>query len=926
MLICSSCGTQNPEGQRFCGGCGSKLDAILIHEVRKTITALFCDLVGSTALGEEHDPEVLRPVLVRYFDEMRTTIERHGGRVEKFIGDAIAAVFGLPIAHEDDALRAARAAIEMQGRLVVLNEDSPIPLVARIGVTTGEVLVPADDKPIVGDAMNTASRLETAAAPGEVLIGEPTYRLIRDAVVTEQMESLELKGKVELVAAYRLVGVASISPIRTRRLDAPMVGRSRETVLLAQAFERAVSDRSCQLFTVLGAAGAGKSRLVEEFLGTLEVAEVLQGRCLPYGDGITYYPVVEAIKGALGLADFDDEATVNERIHGSVGTEEHVDAITANLAKLLGAGEGGSPEETFWAVRRFFEVRGRDQPLVVVFDDIHWGEETFLDLIEHIADWSRDAQILLLCMARPDLLDERPAWSGGKTNATTISLAPLTERETSELIDHLLGEAGLPSQVRARIAEVAEGNPLFVEEMFRMLIDDGLLTQDGDGWVPSADLAGVSIPPTISALLSARLDRLSNPERQVIERAAIEGRVFHRSAAIQLLPETDKAAVDQQLKSLMRKELISPERSSLPGEDAYRFRHLLIRDAAYDRIPKRTRADLHETFAGWLEQIAGDRIAEQEEIVGYHLETAHALRLELGLDDDLTHRLAATASKHLDAAARRALLRGDSQGALSLAERAHGLLSVDDPGRSLAIRTLARALDAAVAFERSAQVYEEGLAFAFATGDRALDGFIRSHQALDLMMQGTRESTLDEIRETVTASVSVAEELGDAEGLGNSLLALSQVQWAAGDMEDVIATSERVFEIAMETGDTTLAIVIQYIEYGQRLGRTPATIALERLDKIRRRCAGNRLFEAQAQIAIANQLVSQGHIDQGLQLFAEARKPFDELNHPWLSWAIVSDAGVVELLAGHYRAAEAHLRAAVEGWTDLGHLANDQGC
>ena len=256
MPTCPTCGKENPEGFTFCGFCSSSLESQVTSDARKTITALFCDLVGSTALGEEHDPEVLRPVLARYFDEMRTTIERHGGRVEKFIGDAIAAVFGLPIAHEDDALRAARAAIEMQERLVVLNEDSSIPLVARIGVTTGEVLVPADDKPIVGDAMNTASRLETAAAPGEVLIGEPTYRLIRDAVVTEQMDSLELKGKAELVAAYRLVGVASISPIRTRRLDAPMVGRSRETLLLRQAFERAVSDRSCQLFTVLGTAGA----------------------------------------------------------------------------------------------------------------------------------------------------------------------------------------------------------------------------------------------------------------------------------------------------------------------------------------------------------------------------------------------------------------------------------------------------------------------------------------------------------------------------------------------------------------------------------------------------------------------------------------------------------------------------------------------
>src|SRR4249920_165261 len=318
------------------------------REQRKTVSVLFCDLVGSTALAEQHDPEVLRPFLQRYFDESRTAIERHGGRVEKFIGDAVVAVFGIPQLHEDDALRAVRAASEIRDRLTSFAESSTIALACRIGVMTGELLVGAEDQPLVGDAMNTAARLESAAAPGEILIGEPTFRLVQDAVVAESIEPLTLKGKAAPVAAYRLRQVASLSPMRARRLDAPMVGRERERALLEQAYQRTVSDRACQLFTVLGAAGAGKSRLVEEFLAGLRGAEVMRGRCLPYGDGITFFPVAEAMKEALGLADFDDETSVRRTIAAALAEEDHADVITANLAKLLGAGEGGGPEETFW--------------------------------------------------------------------------------------------------------------------------------------------------------------------------------------------------------------------------------------------------------------------------------------------------------------------------------------------------------------------------------------------------------------------------------------------------------------------------------------------------------------------------------------------------------------------------------------------------
>lgn len=652
-------------------GCATPLGATATataREVRKTVTALFCDLVGSTTLGEQHDPEVLRPLLERYFAAARGAVEHHGGRVEKYIGDAVSAVFGLPVAHEDDALRAVRAAVEIQARLGELAASSPFPFAARIGVTTGEVLVPGDGTPLIGDTMNTAARIQAGAEPGTVLIGEPTWQLVRDAVVAEPVTPLVLKGKALPVVAYRVVTVASISPMRTRRLDATMVGRRRESALLESAFERAVSDRACQLFTVLGSAGAGKSRLVEEFLSAHADgdAEILRGRCLPYGEGITWYPITEALRGALGLPEFAEADAIRAAIGEAVAGDEHATAIEANLARLFAVGEGGSPEETSWAIRRFLESRGRDRPLVLVLDDIHWGEPMFLDLVEHVADWSRDASILLLCMARPDLLDVRPAWGGGKTNATTISLAPLSDAECGMLIEGLLGSSALPPDVRARITQVAEGNPLFVEEMLRMLVDDGRLVRDetSEAWVATGDLADVAVPPTVAALLSARLDRLSDQERTVLEAASVAGKAFHRGSVAALLADGAKPDLDTHLRSLVRKELITPERSSLPGEDAYRFRHLLIRDAAYDALPKAERATLHRSFADWLEGVAGDRIVEQEEIVGHHLERAYRYREEIGLPDDRELRL--RAASVLGAAGARTLDAGDVRSAVGL--------------------------------------------------------------------------------------------------------------------------------------------------------------------------------------------------------------------------------------------------------------------
>ena len=902
VLACPTCARENPDDASFCMACATPLTpATPAREVRKTVTAVFCDLVGSTALAERNDPEVLKPILGGYFEEMRVAVERHGGLVEKFIGDAVVAVFGIPQAHEDDALRAVRAAVEMRERLASLGAEAPVELACRIGLTTGEVLVGREDQPLIGDTMNTAARLESAAEPGEILIGETTYRLVRDAVVAEPVEPLALKGKSEAVPAFRLLQVASLSPMRTRHLDAPMVGRTRERVLLEQAFDRAVSDRDCQLFTVLGAAGAGKSRLVEEFLSGLDESLVLRGRCLPYGDGITYFPVVGAMKEALGIADFDDESSVRESIHAAVAGQDHADVIAANLAKLLGAGEGGAPEETFWAIRRFLEVRGEDQPVVVVFDDIHWGEPTFLDLVEHIADWSRDAAILLLCMARLDLLDVREGWAGGKTNATTISLAPLSETECAELIDHLLGSSDLPVDVRARITGVAEGNPLFVEEMLRMLIDDGLLARDGGGWVPAGDIADVSVPPTISALLSARLDRLSEPERTLIEAAAVCGKEFHRGALLELSSDGG-GDLDVHLRSLVRRELVTPERSLLPGEDAYRFRHLLIRDAAYDAIPKRERAQLHAGFAAWLERVAGERVAEQEEILGYHLERAYRLRMELGPDDDRGHELARAAATHLAAAGRRSYARGDTEGAITLFSRAVDLLPVTDPERVAHGIELGRSLAWGGREVKAIEVLAEAENDAAAIDDVGL----RMHVSLalsDIRAWRDLRGWL-EWKPLSERAIEVFEPAGDDAGLARAWFLLAwdhNVRFHHAECDRAVL---RGLAHAEAAGDRGLRAELLIMWTGSTWGPTSVTEGLARCEEVLVRGAGSREIEADVARTRAALEAMRGDIAKARERYAQGKSVIDELGRPLASGFAVQEGWYIEMLARDFRRAE----------------------
>jgi class 3 adenylate cyclase len=494
---CAACGQDNPEGFRFCGSCGAELaPAATRREVRKTVTVVFCDVTGSTALGERLDPEALRRTMGRYFEEIRRIVERHGGNVEKFIGDAVMAVFGIPVAHEDDALRAVRAVSEIRERLGALGAELSVSLSFRTGVNTGEVVAGEGETLVTGDAVNVAARLEQAATPGEILIGAETLSLVRGAVTVEAVEPLELKGKRDAVAAYRLVDVDVTADAFARHLDAPLVGRVRELQRLRADFDVVVSERACHLFTLLGPAGAGKSRLVAEFLaGAADNADMLHSRCLHYGEDITYWPLVEILVG-----------------------------IGVDPAEVLDV----SPADTQLAFRKLLEARALERPQIVLLDDLQWAEPVFLDLVEHVADLSRDAPIFLLCVARPELLELRPDWGGGKLNATTILLEALSPEDCETLISRLAGDDSLTESVRGRILATAGGNPLFIEEMLALVNEEG-----GNG--------DVVVPPTIHALLQARLDRLPSAERDVIGRGSVEGQVFHRGTVRELAPETESA-------------------------------------------------------------------------------------------------------------------------------------------------------------------------------------------------------------------------------------------------------------------------------------------------------------------------------------------------------------------------------------------------
>ena len=852
---------------------------------------LFCDVTDSTPIVERRDPEILRRIMSRYFEETSAVLRRHGGTVEKYIGDAVMAVFGIPKVHEDDALRALRAATELRRRLEALNEELErawaTRIAVRIGVNTGEVVAgdpSAGQAFATGEAVNVAQRLESTARAGEILIGDATHRLARDAIVVERMEPLALKGKSEPVRAWRLLDVVEGAPPFERRLDAPLVDREEELARLRQVFERTVRDRTCQVCTILGTAGVGKSRLAAELVRELQDrATFLKGRCLAYGDGITFWPLTQIVREiggeggvAAALGGHTDAALIVDRLRAMVG---------------LPSAAGGS-EEIFWAVRSLFETLARERPLVVCFEDVHWAEPTFLDLIEYLAGWTRDAPVLLVCLARPELFDQQPAWLRQQPNASALQLEPLSEPDSQLLLEELGAEAGLSTEARVRIADAAEGNPLYIEQMAAMVAEG----HNGNG--------ALRIPPTIQTLLAARLDRLEGTERAVIERAAVIGKEFWRGAVLDLSPEDERADVGGILLRLVRKELVRPDRSIFFHDDGFRFRHVLIRDAAYAGIPKEHRADLHERFAHWIERSAAEPLTELEEIVGYHLEQAHRYLAELGGVDARVPGLASEASARLAAAGARALARDDARAAVSLLTRATLLLRADDRARLAIAPDLGVALMEAGELAQADGVLGRAIHEAVACDEPRIEANARLLQ-LQLQLLTESEEKTREIRAEVERLVPLLEELGDQLGLARSGLLVAQSHWTSLQAERAANALEQALEHAEKAGDRRERNrLLRFLATTIIHGPTPVAEGLRRCDEILERAQGDRTVESAALRARARLIAMQGKFDEARELIAKGREILDELGLAVDYAASAEGAAFIELLAGNAASAE----------------------
>jgi class 3 adenylate cyclase/DNA-binding SARP family transcriptional activator len=813
---------------------------------RKVVTVLFCDVTGSTALGEELDPEVLHGVMNRYFRELRVTIERHGGTVDTFIGDAVMAAFGIPVVREDDALRAVRAAAEIRQRLPAVADEVGVALSFCTAVNTGLVLVGEGENKAVGDVVNVAAWLGQAAAPGEILLGEETLRLVRDAVQVEPFEPLVLKGKSAPVRAFRLLELDPLAPGLARHLDMSLVGRERELGVLRAAWDRVVAESGCHLFTMLGVAGVGKSRLVAELLAVVsDAATVLSGRCLPYGEGITFWPLVEA------LTPLGEPAR--------------------EVLKRLGAGGAATPEELFWDVRRLLESLAQERPVILHIDDLQWAEPMLLDLLDHVVDLSRGAPILLLCTARPELLEDRRAWSGGKLNASTVLLEPLDTADCEVLLDQL-GD-GLVPEARARVIAASQGNPLFLEEMAALTRERGTVTA----------------PSTIQALLAARLERLAVEERELLERGAIEGEVFHLAAVRALSGEGVQADLESRLAGLVRKELIRPHPSALQHEHAFRFRHLLIRDAAYDGLPKTNRARLHEQVADWLKD-NGRELAELDEIAGWHLEQATRYQRELGrpYDPALAHRAAA----HLHAAGRRARERSDPVAARNLLERAYALAVEHNTLRARIGVDLAEELIDAGELARS----DDLLSSAERDPDAsALAALVR----LEFLVRVRPEELIRTIESALPGILEQLSREGNERGLAKAHLAAFSAHWLAARATSGGEQALLAAEHARDAGDEGLrSRALGWYVATLTLGPLDARSVAEKLDAIEREEPGPYLA---TRIGLARGQLERlaGHFGAARQLVEHAIKSYRALGMPMLAAATHMYLAEIELCDGN---------------------------
>jgi DNA-binding SARP family transcriptional activator len=845
---------------------------------RKTVSVVAADVLS---LGGPYDPEALRRPMALAVETVTGVLERHGASTEASTAGGVIGIFGLPTVHEDDALRAVRAATEARDALLELKpeleRDWKVAVALRSGVNTGEVVAgnTAAHALVAGDAVNVAARLQQAADPGEILLDEHTERLVRDAVRTEQVDPAALKATGR-ERAWRLVELTAGAPGYLRRFETPLIGRVVELGQLRQAFERAAGSRAVQLFTLLGPAGIGKSRLARELVASSgERATVLEGHCLSYGEGITFWPLREMV-GQIGdlsrvLADEDEAAAIVERVLGAAGLN----------------GKASANEETFWAARKLFEALGRERPLVVVLEDAHWAEPAFLDLIEHVAEWSSDARILLLCLARPELVEARPRLVGGRANVGSVVLEPLSELESDELMTEVLGDVELPAETRARIATAAEGNPLFIEQMLEMVTEPG--ADDG---------SDVRIPPTIQALLAARLERLDPGERTALQRASVMGREFSRAALHELFPKDEWAALGGSLESLVRRELLRPVQDGV-----FRFRHLLLREVAYDSVPKLARADLHERFGNWLEQTGGD-----EESVGYHLERAHAYRAELGPVDAEGRALARRAATRLGSAGRRAYERGDLHAAVGLLSRAAALLEPGAAGRVELLADLGEALRETGDFERAETVLAEVIESAAAAGDQVLEARAKVIRLRLRLL--TETGVTEEVVREAESLVQTFEQAGDDRLLAKVWELLAWAPWFRGRAGATVEALERAIDYARRAGDArTEAQSLNLFVGAAFFGPMPVPDAIRVCDEILAQPGQQRRIRASALRALGGLKAMAGAFGEARELVAAHKEHVQELGLRVSAASAAETYGIVEMLAGDPAAAEREL-----GW------------
>jgi class 3 adenylate cyclase/tetratricopeptide (TPR) repeat protein len=872
---------------------------------RKTVTVFFSDVVGSTELGDRLDPEVLRRLLARYFDEVRSTLERHGGTLEKYIGDAVVALFGVPLAREDDALRALRAAAEIRTRLAELNDglerDFGVRLAIRTGIHTGEVLVDPDAGPGItatGDTMNVAARLEQSATQDEILIGAQTRALGGAAIVVEEVEPLAVKGKAEPLPAYRLVKVLSDVAPHARREDVPLVGRRRELESLREALAQAEAGRECFLATVVGSPGVGKSRLARELLASLGNGAIsLSGRCVADSEGRSFLALAEALEPILG-------PEVHARTLELLDGDGHSQAIAERTAAIVsGEGAADATEESFWALRRVLEAIAHERPLVLVLDDVHWAGPTLLDFVEYLAAFSRESPLVLVCLGRPDLLEVRPAWASPRENGSLTLLDPMDEEDSIELVRRLSPERELDAADLRRIVDAAEGNPLFLEQLLALNAGRGAETP-------------LEVPPTIHALLQARIDRLSAAERFLLEAASVQGREFELDTVAPLVPTEDRENAGTNLLALARKQFVSPLRAIEGRQDRFSFAHALVRDAAYAGIPKQVRGDLHERVALRLEK----QSAEPVEVVGHHLAEAVRYRREVGQHDERTREIARRAAERLEAGGREALGAGDDRAAARLLERALGLVAEDGTRVRDLRMELARALAGSGQLERSAELFSELRNAAHVAGDRILELHAQLGLA-SLRAQLDPDLPMSELRSIGETAIPELEAVGDSRGLARSWFLIHWALFRTGRLSESIAASEKVIAYSERARDSRERLrALGAVAMATLWGPTPVTDAHLRCDELLERGRGARLVDAFAARVRGGLSSMTGDFEGGREHCRRAAEIYEELGHPISAIGVVMELQRIERQAGRLDTAESELRAAYERLETLGDL------